>query len=90
MTDLEQSLIDFARKNNLTSIDVGYVTWDCAKEAPFSASMHFDGARNGEIPCANERGATIAQALSATLAVANEKRAPLADAISGSIEQVNA
>lgn len=88
MTNLEQSLIDFARKNNLTSIDVGYVTWDVAKDNPFSASMHFDGAREGEIPCANERGSTIAEALSATLAVANKKRAPRADHITGSIEGV--
>jgi hypothetical protein len=86
-TNLEKSLIDYVKQHNLTSIDVGYRNWACVAANPFYAQMHFNDAREGEIPCASEDGATLAEALSKTLAVANQKRAPLASAITDELPE---
>lgn len=75
-TPLEQSLIDFAAKHRLTNVTIGH--WPPSSSMPagyeFSASVHFDDARPGEIACASESAPTLAGALAKTLAVAAAKR----------------
>ena len=88
LTALEQSLADFCTAHSLTTLTVGYRNWPCAKSNPFEASMHFDNARPGEIPCASEGAPSLAEALSKTLAIVEGKRAPLSSQIDDALPEV--
>ena len=73
MSALEQSLRALCDQHNLTAITIG-VNLKQREEYQFGVTVHWDGFSTRDIGCTGVQGATIADALAATVARAITER----------------